>query len=1093
MLLKRLSIRCRLYLVLLVSVVGFSLMTVHSLDREKTQWKQRIEEKGVKINQFLANISATPIQISDYVSIVDYIADVKKDKDIAYVIVYKGDDTVITKEEERVKSSITDPDGIKTLCADITFYGERIGWIETGISLESMNRAMRQSLMQAVAWLAIQCALLLIVFFLVRGIIKPIRDFTAQVAQIGSASIGYQIPTATRDEIGELAGAFNNMSRRLRESHESLEEKVDERTAELEVERKKLQNEVAEREQAEEALLKEKNFTDSTIDSMPGTFYLFDDQGRFLRWNQNFLRISGYSADELAGMHLPDFFVGEDRQCVERKFDEVFATGQATFEADFTSKDGTQTPHSFTGRRIALGKTRCLVGTGIDITDRRRAERWINGLSRLKEDLLRPGTLNERMRRVTDGVVETFGADFARIWVTEPGDRCDTDCVHAKGTDGTYLCRQRDRCLHLAASSGRYTHIDGEVHRRVPFGCYKIGRICADSEARLLTNDVTHDPRVHDSEWARELGLVSFAGYRLASATGTPMGVLALFSQHTISPEEDNLLATFANTVTQVIQVARAEEALRENQERLQRMVDAIRAGVVLIDAESRVIVEANPAALSIIGATREQVLGHVCHNYICPTQAGACPIIDLGQQVDNEERVVRRNDGQTVPILKTVVPMMLDNRMHLLESFIDISERKHAEDALIAAKKEAEGATQAKSQFLANMSHEIRTPMTAILGFADVLLEEGDLDRPLMERRDAAMAIKRNGEYLLGIINDILDLSKVEAGKMTVEEIPCSPAKIIAEVASLVRVKADGQGLSFDIEYEGAIPDTIQTDPTRLRQILINVIANALKFTEIGGVRLITRYLPDDDHPLLQFDVVDTGIGMSEERIAKLFQPFTQADASTTRRFGGTGLGLTISRRFAEMLGGDITVVESVAGVGTRFRISVATGPVDGVRMIVDPRSATSVSSDSAKAGVGRCEPELHGCHILLAEDGPDNQRLIAHVLRKAGAEVTVTENGRLAVDAALAARDEGRAFDVILMDMQMPVTDGYEATSRLRREGYSGPVIALTAHAMATDRAQCLNAGCDDYATKPINRQELVETIRRYAAPPQPTLTSR
>ena len=390
--------------------------------------------------------------------------------------------------------------------------------------------------------------------------------------------------------------------------------------------------------------------------------------------------------------------------------------------------------------------------------------------------------------------------------------------------------------------------------------------------------------------------------------------------------------------------------------------------------------------------------------------------------------------------------------------------------------RNEADAANRAKSEFLANMSHEIRTPMTAILGFSDVLLESpSDL-----EKKNAIGTIRRNGEYLLKIINDILDLSKIEAGKFDVERIPCCPRNIIAEVANLMRIRANAKNLPLNIEFDGPIPETVETDSTRLRQILINVLGNAIKFTETGEVRLVTRLVEQDTaEPVLQFEVTDTGIGIGTAEIERLFQPFSQADGSMTRRFGGTGLGLAICKRLAQSLGGDITATSEL-GVGSRFTIHVATGAFDRSRLIQAPTiSQTPSAASSTDEGA---EVMLSGYHLLLAEDGPDNQRLISFVLRKAGAHVDVVDNGQLAWEQAMRALDSGVPFDVILMDMQMPVLDGYEATRKLREDGYRHPIVALTAHAMSHDRDKCLEAGCDDYATKPLDRAKLLSIVAQY-----------
>jgi Amt family ammonium transporter len=483
-----------------------------------------------------------------------------------------------------------------------------------------------------------------------------------------------------------------------------------------------------------------------------------------------------------------------------------------------------------------------------------------------------------------------------------------------------------------------------------------------------------------------------------------------------------------------------------------------------------------NPAGVELSGYTEEEVLAKPAVEFLHPDDQermlAAFATLAEGKLIPFRARYLRR-DGSFVWLEWMITPEPSQGLAYCVGR--DITARLQVEQDREAAREAAEAANRAKSEFLANTSHEIRTPLTAILGYTDMLL---DRDLTAAERMGHVDAIRRNGEHLLAVMNDILDLSKIEAGKMTLEQVECSPIVLVSEVAEFMRPRATAKGLAFDVEWRGALPEQITTDPTRLRQILLNLVSNAIKFTERGSVRMVVSLDGrDDQKPLLRIDVVDTGIGMTTDQQTGLFQPFVQADVSTTRRFGGSGLGLLITRRLADLLGGEVSV-GSALGSGSTFSVTVATGSLEGVRMIDRPAGARPPLVAAVNVPV-----EPLACRVLLVEDGPDNQRLIATILRKAGAEVTVAGNGQAGCDLVREATIRGEPYDVVLMDMQMPVLDGYEATAQLRRGGYRRPVIALTAHAMQGERERCLAAGCDDFVCKPITRAALVDTVRRYA----------
>jgi signal transduction histidine kinase/FixJ family two-component response regulator len=390
-----------------------------------------------------------------------------------------------------------------------------------------------------------------------------------------------------------------------------------------------------------------------------------------------------------------------------------------------------------------------------------------------------------------------------------------------------------------------------------------------------------------------------------------------------------------------------------------------------------------------------------------------------------------------------------------------------------------------ARDEFLANMSHEIRTPMTAILGYVEVLMDDLDTTQePIAERwRGPLTTIRSNGQHLLQLINDILDIAKVEAGRLSVERIPCSIGQIVQDVVNLLRHRAEEKGLALSVRYRSEIPQVIYSDPTRIRQILLNLVGNAIKFTAQGKVLVDLSFQSSGAPPALLIEVVDTGIGISEEQRARLFEPFIQADASTTRKFGGTGLGLTITRRLCELLGGSIAATSKL-GRGSTFLVTLPCGSVGNLPMIDQPLLNVVTAS--------RRPVDIRlNCRVLLAEDGPDNQRLIRALLEKAGADVTVVDNGQAALELALqAAAGElptksglSKPFDVLLLDIQMPVLDGWQAARKLRASGYAQPIVALTANALPEDRRKCLAAGCDDFLSKPIERAILLTTVAHWA----------
>ncbi|MFN8818023.1 MAG: ATP-binding protein [bacterium] len=491
-------------------------------------------------------------------------------------------------------------------------------------------------------------------------------------------------------------------------------------------------------------------------------------------------------------------------------------------------------------------------------------------------------------------------------------------------------------------------------------------------------------------------------------------------------------------------------------------------------------IVDANSEFCRISGYAREELLGKT-HRIVNSGRHPQKFWIDVWRVIATGrpwrgEICNRAKDGSLYWVDSIIAPFVGESGR--IERYVsirtDITARKRMEQELIASSARAEAASRAKSEFLANMSHEIRTPLTAIIGFADILREDGDAARLPPQRLQAIDTIRGAGQHLLTVINDILDISKIEAGKMTIENTETRVPAILCEVDSLFRPRAMGKGVALTTRLATPIPDRIHTDPTRLRQILTNLLGNAAKFTEAGEITLTAAVADFNDGRRLIIEVRDTGVGMTPEQALRLFNTFAQADTSTTRKFGGTGLGLVICRRLARLLGGDVTLESSSPGVGSCFRLSLPLKLAPGAVMVPELRSA-----EAAAPASGAAQPTAArrlNARILLAEDGVDNQRLICFHLRKAGASVQVANNGRIALEMLINAQNAGTPFDLLITDMQMPEMDGYTLARTLRGSNCDIPIVALTANAMAEDRKRCLDAGCDTYASKPVDKNALI-----------------
>ena len=732
----------------------------------------------------------------------------------------------------------------------------------------------------------------------------------------------------------------------LRLHRDHLEDLVGDRTHELIKANTQLQKEVEERKQTE-TRLHHSNFNFETIFEATIPLCVTDLDFSIVQVNEAYCSLFNFQQGDLIGKKCYDTRRGNVCHTPECPVTRI-AEGSSKIEFSDTKTlvDGTRRDVLSTSKpfKNLQGELVGIVENFQDITKLKQSEFRITALNYLKGMLLRPATLEEKCRQVTDSTLALLEGDFARIWITRPGDLCESGCIHAEVKTGAHTCEDREKCLHLISSSGRYTHINGD-HRRVPLGQYKIGRVAIEKEDGFFINDVVNNPQIHDPEWAKKYQLVSFAGHRMIDKNGKTVGVLALFCQHPLTSDDFALLKNVSQTAAQVIQMA-------------------------------------------------------------------------------------------------------------------------HTEEALTKAKNRAEIATRAKSEFLASMSHELRTPLNAVTGFSELLssLVSDTKQKSYLE------AIKTAGKNLLTLISDILDLSKIEAGNLEIHLAPLNLQTIFNEIEQIFSMKIENQKLELIVELTPGMPELFNLDEIRLRQILLNLVGNAVKFTSKGHIKISARCERKNESSEtanLTITIEDTGVGIPESEQRVIFESFRQLSGQSIEKYGGTGLGLAISKRLVELMNGCI-LLESEPGKGSAFHI-----------VFKDIKTSYADTSVKTKKEYTFADVTFGDATILIVDDIRSNRVLLTELIAKTQLRSITAQNGQEAVLMAKEALP-----DLILMDIVMPVMSGVEAAAILKSDPLTQkiPIVIVTAAAKKNDLENLKDEGLDGFLTKPISISSLLNELTRF-----------
>ncbi len=810
--------------------------------------------------------------------------------------------------------------------------------------------------------------------------------------------------------------------------------------------------------QAIEKLLEKKSSTEISqhyflgmiINSFTDPLFVKDRQHRYVLINAAESNFTGRKHEEMIGKTSNDFFPKEQADILWEKDEEVFATGRENINEEFVTDGRGIVRTMLTKKTLYVDKAgnQFLVGIARDITESKKIE--------------------EQLKRAHDELEKRV---LERTTDLEKANQASTDT--------------RDYLDKIINSIGDPIHVKDRQHRVIlvnDAACKLFGRsreeILGRTAYELFPSREMAEISWHKDEVVFTTGEENVNEETNTYAPGVTCTVLVKKTLY-VDKSGNKFLVGVTRDITDR---KRAEEALSGSEQRLMDIIDFLPDATFVIDREGKVVAW-NKAIEAMTGILNKDMIGKGDYEYALPFYGSRRPIlIDLILKADGEiegrydqiekkgrvlngEAYMPNMRGGSVYLMGSAAVLYdsAGNVFGAIESIRDITEQKQAEDLLIEAKEAAEAAARSKSDFLANMSHEIRTPLNAVLGLTGLLLNS-DLNA---QERDYVETVRCSGNTLLSVINEILDFSKIEGGKMEMECLPFHLHECIAVAVDLVKAAANQKGLVMKYGLDEAIPAYFKGDVTRLRQVLVNLLSNAVKFTHAGTIEISVTAKPihttNSRLYELHFSISDTGIGIPEEKLDRLFQSFSQVDSTTTRKYGGTGLGLAISRRLVELMGGEIWVV-SRSGLGSTFHFTILAEEAEEISIPIDSCVTRAKTQSRRRNGTLR---------ILLAEDNAINQMVAIQMLKKLGYSADVAGNGLEVLQAM-----ERQPYDVVLMDVQMPEMDGLVAAQEIRKLWPKGPrIIAITAYALKGDRERCLAAGMDDYISKPI----VIEELRR------------